>query len=88
MKDNEMRHVIHDTRISSGQCPRRDVTVRYGLKGHTNIPPPETYKCQNLHLSKNEIDKPATETMTGMGSKRTNIGEEAKNITGIELEKQ
>jgi hypothetical protein len=26
MKDNEMRHVIHDTRISSGQCPRRDVT--------------------------------------------------------------
>jgi hypothetical protein len=40
MKDNEMRHVIHDTRISCGQCPRRDVTVRYGLQGHTNIPPP------------------------------------------------
>jgi hypothetical protein len=38
--DNEMRHVIHDTRISSGQCPRRDVTVRYGLQGHTNTPPP------------------------------------------------
>jgi hypothetical protein len=30
MKDNEMRHVIHYTRNSSGQCPRRDVTVRYG----------------------------------------------------------
>jgi hypothetical protein len=40
MKDNEMRHVLHDTGISSGQCPRRDVTVRYGLQGHTNIPPP------------------------------------------------
>jgi hypothetical protein len=40
MKDNEMRHVIHDTRISSGQCPWRDVTVQYGLQGHTNIPPP------------------------------------------------
>jgi hypothetical protein len=40
MKDNEMRHVMHDTLISSGQCPRRDVTVRYGLQGHTNIPPP------------------------------------------------
>jgi hypothetical protein len=25
-------------RISSGQCPRRDVTVRYGLQGHTDIP--------------------------------------------------
>jgi hypothetical protein len=46
MKDNEMRHVIHDTRICSGQCPRRDVTVRYGLQGHTNIPPPQTYKCK------------------------------------------
>jgi hypothetical protein len=39
MKDNEMRHVRHDTRISSGQCSRRHVTVRYGLQGHTNIPP-------------------------------------------------
>jgi hypothetical protein len=38
MKDNEMRHVIHDTRISNG--PRRDVTVRYSLQGHTNILPP------------------------------------------------
>jgi hypothetical protein len=28
------------TRISSGQGPRHDVTVRYGLQGHTNIPPP------------------------------------------------
>jgi hypothetical protein len=40
MKDNEMRHVIRDTRISSSRCPRRDVTVRYGLQGHTNIVPP------------------------------------------------
>jgi hypothetical protein len=40
MKDNRMRHMIHDTCISSGQCPRRDVTVRYVLQGHKNIPPP------------------------------------------------
>ena len=39
-------------------------------------------------LSKNERDKPATETMTEMGSERTNIREKAKNITGIKLEKQ
>jgi uncharacterized alkaline shock family protein YloU len=39
MKDNvsksfEMRHVIHDIRISSGQWPRCDVkcAVRYGAK--------------------------------------------------------
>jgi hypothetical protein len=39
IKDNEMRNVIHDTRISSGQCPRRDVTVRYDLQGHTEYTP-------------------------------------------------
>jgi hypothetical protein len=39
-------------------------------------------------LSKNEKDKTATETMTEMESERTNIREEAKNITGIELGKQ
>jgi hypothetical protein len=44
---NEMRHAIHDTRISSGQCPRRDVTVRYGLQGHTEYTPRrKTYICQ------------------------------------------
>jgi hypothetical protein len=43
MKDNEMRHVIHDTIISSGQCPRRDVTVRYGLQGHTQYIPEERH---------------------------------------------
>jgi hypothetical protein len=35
--------VIHDTRISSGQCPRRDVTVRYGLQGHTEYTPEERH---------------------------------------------
>jgi hypothetical protein len=43
MKNNEMRHVIDDTRISSGQCPRRDVTVRYGLQGHTEYTPEERH---------------------------------------------
>jgi hypothetical protein len=43
MKDNEMRHVIHDTLISNGQCPRRDVTVRYGLQGHTEYTPEEKH---------------------------------------------
>jgi hypothetical protein len=42
-----MLHVIHDTRISSGQCPRRDVTVRYGLQGHMEYTSREkTYTCQ------------------------------------------
>jgi hypothetical protein len=49
MKDNEMRHVIHDTRISSGQCPQRDITVRYGLQGHTKKTSGKTYTCQNSH---------------------------------------
>jgi hypothetical protein len=48
MKDNETRHVIHDTRISSGQCPRRDVTVRYGLQGHTEYTPEE----RHIHVKK------------------------------------
>jgi hypothetical protein len=44
-----MRHVIHDIRISSGQCPRRDVTVRYGLQGHTEYTPRgKTYTCQRM----------------------------------------
>jgi hypothetical protein len=38
-----MRHVIHDTLISSGQCPQRDVTVRYGLQGHTEYTPEERH---------------------------------------------
>jgi hypothetical protein len=38
-----MRHVIHDTRISSGQCSRRDVTVRYGLQGHKEYTPEERH---------------------------------------------
>jgi hypothetical protein len=46
MKDNEMRHVIHDTSISSGQCPRRDVTVGYGLQGYTKKTSGKTYTCQ------------------------------------------
>jgi hypothetical protein len=45
-----MRHVIHDTRISSGQWPRCDVTysaVRYArfLKSY-EIAGPKTYTCQ------------------------------------------
>jgi hypothetical protein len=48
MKDNELRHVIHDTRISSGQCPRRDVTVRYGLQGHTEYTP----EVRHIHVKK------------------------------------
>jgi hypothetical protein len=51
MKDNEMRHVIHDTRISSGQCPRRDVTVRYGFQGHTEYTPEE----RHIHVNKTKI---------------------------------
>jgi hypothetical protein len=43
----EMRHVIHDTRISNGQCFRRDVTVRYGLQGHAKKTSGKTYTCQN-----------------------------------------
>jgi hypothetical protein len=49
MKDNEMRHVIHDTRNSSGQCPRRDVTVRYGLQVHTEYTPEE----RHIHVNTN-----------------------------------
>jgi hypothetical protein len=47
MKDNEMRHMIHYTRVSSGQCTRRDVTVRCGLQGHTKKTNGKTYTCQN-----------------------------------------
>jgi hypothetical protein len=43
-----MRHVIHDTRISSGHCPRRNVTVRYGLQGHTEYTPEE----RHIHVNK------------------------------------
>jgi hypothetical protein len=50
MKDNEMRHVIHDTHFSSGQCARRDVTVRYGLQGHAEYTPEE----RHIHV-KNSI---------------------------------
>jgi hypothetical protein len=58
MKDNEMRQVIHDTGISNGQCPRRDVTVRYGLQGHTEYTPEERHihvnrfsvYCRNLDV--------------------------------------
>jgi hypothetical protein len=49
MKDNEMRYVIHDTRISSGQCPRRDVTVWYGLQGHMEYTPEERHIHVNMH---------------------------------------
>jgi hypothetical protein len=50
MKVNEMSHVIHDTRISSDQFPRRDVTVRYGLQGHTKKTSGKTYTCQKPAL--------------------------------------
>jgi hypothetical protein len=56
MKDNEMRHVIHDTRISSGQCPRRDVTVRYGIQGHTKKTSGRTYTCQNEFFSREDMN--------------------------------
>jgi hypothetical protein len=57
MKGNEMRHVIHDTRISSGQCPILvsvavnvpDVTSRYGTayKVIRNIP-----QRKDIYMSK------------------------------------
>jgi hypothetical protein len=43
----EMRHVIHDTRISSGQCPRRDVTVRF-TRSYGIYPRGKTHTCQKL----------------------------------------
>jgi hypothetical protein len=57
MKDNEMRHVIHGTRISSGQCPRRDITVRYGLQGHTGYTPEERHISVNKHRSGEETQR-------------------------------
>jgi hypothetical protein len=55
IKDNvsrsfKMRHVIHNTRISSGQWPRCDVTNgtrgSRGFQGHTKKAPTKTYTCQ------------------------------------------
>jgi hypothetical protein len=55
-KDNvsrsfEMRSVIHDTRISSEQWPRCDVTNgtcgSRDFQGHTKKAPNKTYTCQN-----------------------------------------
>jgi hypothetical protein len=57
MKDNEMRHVVHDTRISSGQCPRRDVTVRYGLQGHTEYTPEERHIHVRMKRKSNYSEK-------------------------------
>jgi hypothetical protein len=51
MKDNEMRHMIHNTRISSSQCPRRYVTVQYGLQGHTEYTPEERHIHVNTKLT-------------------------------------
>jgi hypothetical protein len=67
MKDNisrsfEMRHVIHDTRISSGQWPRCDVTNgtcgSQDFQGHTKKTPTKAYSCQKFenflkHMSSN-----------------------------------
>jgi hypothetical protein len=55
MKDNEMRHVIHDTRISSSQCPRRDVMVWYGLQGHTEYTPEERHIHVNMCINSTVI---------------------------------
>jgi hypothetical protein len=61
MKDNvsrsfEPRHVIPDTRISSGQCPRCDVNVTWGARPsqchtkkralrHIHVKKPNSYGC-------------------------------------------
>jgi hypothetical protein len=47
-----MRHVIRDTRISSGQWPRCDVTNgtcgSRDFQGHMKKAPVKTYTCQNV----------------------------------------
>jgi hypothetical protein len=51
MKDNvsrsfEPRHVIPDTRISSGQCPRCDVNGTWGARRSHEKASTKTYTCQ------------------------------------------
>jgi hypothetical protein len=59
MKDNvsrsiEISQVIHDTRISNGQWPRRDVTCAV-TKVVRNITQPKTYKCQKYIVLSREF---------------------------------